>query len=160
MRVIAVFPGKDGGTIREFDNGTVTFTSDADIDTDGSGPLHGDPYAQPDTTLHWGGMALNADVDKYIVVPPIIITSVKGIVMGCKAHVLNLENGKETFAVVGDRGPRKKLGEISVACAKAIGIPWSPISGGTDDHIIKYTIWPGVPAEVDGKKYNLQPYRA
>jgi len=48
----------------------VRFIADADIDADGSGSSHGDPYFQNDTTLHYNGMALNSDVDKFIVVPP------------------------------------------------------------------------------------------
>ena len=93
----------------------------------------------------------------YIVVPPAIRNGVKGVVMGCLAHVTNTLNGKHIAAVVGDIGPRKKIGEISCACASAIGLNPSPISGGVDEHVIEYVIFPGVPAIVNGETYNLQP---
>jgi hypothetical protein len=153
MRIIATI---DGEAISELDDGTVTFRAKAAVDTDGIGPLHGDPDAQKDTSLHLNGKALNADVDRYIVVPPAIIKGVKGIVLGCQAHCKNLKNGMETEAVVGDVGPRTKIGEISVACAKALGIDPSPTSGGTNEHIIHYSVKPGTPATVDGKRYQLQ----
>ena len=156
MRTIAVIEGEE---VREFDDGTVRFKARAMIDTDGFGDLHGDPCAQRNTSLHWRGRALNADEDRYIVVPPAILQGVKGVVLGCQAYAKNIKNGHETECVVGDVGPYKKLGEVSVATAKALGINPSPTSGGTDDHIIEYTLKPGVPAIVNGKRYTLQPYR-
>jgi hypothetical protein len=77
--------------------------------------------------------------------------------MGCDAQVTNTLNGRQTYAVVGDIGPRKKLGEISCACASAIGLNPSPVIGGIDEHVIVYVIWPGKAAVVDGKTYHLQP---
>lgn len=143
--------------IVEHDNGDVVYRAKAAIDTDGSGPLHGDPCAQPDTSLHFQGKALNADVDKYVVVPPAIVHGVRGTVLGCKATVLNTRNGRSSDAVVGDVGPRLKLGEVSVALAKALGINPSPTTGGTTEHVIHYLISPGKPAVVDGRHYTLQP---
>ena len=156
MRTIAVIENEQ---IREFDDGSVRYRAKAAIDTDGAGPLHGDPCAQRDTSLHWQGKALNADEDRYIVAPPAIIQGVKGIVLGCQAYAKNIKNGQETECVVGDIGPHKKLGEISVATAKALGINPSPTSGGTDEHVVEYTLKPGVPANVNGKQYTLQPHR-
>lgn len=150
MRLIANIDGED---ILEDADGMVYFIAKAAVDTDGVGPLHGDPCAQKETSLKPN---LNADLDRYIVVPPAIIHGVKGVVLGCRAHVLNTVNGKETEAVVGDIGPRKKLGEVSVATAEALGLDPSPNHGGTDDHIIQYRIYPGVPAIVEGKIYDLQ----
>ncbi|HEY1769452.1 MAG TPA: hypothetical protein VGG02_04260 [Chthoniobacterales bacterium] len=142
------------------DDGKVTYKSKAAIDADGSGPSHGDPDWQNDTTLHHNGQALNADVDQYIVVPPAIIHGVEPIVLGSQAHVTNTLNGSTCDAVVGDIGPHRKLGEISVATARALGIPSSPLNGGVDDHVIEYVIEPGVPAQVDGVTYQLQPSHA
>jgi len=157
MRTIATIEGQN---VVELNDGTVTYTSKAAIDSDGAGLSHGDPYWQNDTSLHdVDGHPLNADLDKYIVVPPIIPKSVVGIVLGCQAFVTNTINGLDTAAVVGDIGPRKKLGEISIACAKALGINRSPIVGGGDAHVIHYSIKPGVPALVDGKAYDLQRYK-
>lgn len=58
----------------------------------------------------------------FIVVPPMIIGGVAGIVMGCRCVVTNTANGQSVEGVVADGGPEDHLGEISVACAKAIGV--------------------------------------
>lgn len=137
---------------------SILFRANGRVDTDGSGPLHGDPDAQADTTLHFEGKALNADVDKYIVLPPAIIKAVPGIVLGSQALVHNIRNGKQSYAVVGDVGPRHKLGEISNALAIALGLSGNPNTGGTDDFILDFTVWPGHPAVVDGRQYSLQAW--
>jgi len=98
----------------------------------------------------------------FVVVPPMIIKGVAGVVMGCRAVVTNTKNGKSVEAVVADAGPSNKLGEISMACAKAIGVPAGEgtthpaNSGGVDAHIIQYRLFPGVPAVVNGVTYPLQ----
>lgn len=140
-------------------SGALLFTAGAMIDTDGRGPLHGDPDAQADTSLHLDGRALNADIDRYIVLPPEIIVAVPGIVLGCQVFVINALTHQMTRAVVGDVGPRGKLGEMSVACAQAIGIDPSPTTGGESRHVITYHVWPGIPARVEGTVYRLQAYR-
>lgn len=155
MKIIATIEGEN---ITGNDDGSITYKAKLAVDTDGSGPLHGDRCAQRDTSLHLDGKALNADEDRYIVVPPAILLGVQGVVLGCQAHVKNTRNGMETDAVVGDIGPHKKLGEASVATAKALGINPSPTSGGVDEHIVEYTIWPGRAAVVEGKEYHLQPH--
>lgn len=136
------------------EHGPCSVMADADIDVDGSGPSHGDPDYQPDTTLHLNGKPLNADVDKFIVLPKPCINGVKGIVMGCQAHVFY--RGKSSAAVVGDSGPTYKIGEISRALAIALSINPSPTSGGVDDASVRYEWIPGVAAVVDGKAYDLQ----
>jgi hypothetical protein len=151
MRVVAVIENE---SIVELDDKSVHWRAKAAIDSDGVGPHHGDHTAQDETTYKPN---LNADIDKYVVVPPLIRDGVVGVVMGCQAQVTNTLDGRATEAVVGDIGPRKKLGEISCACASAIGLNPSPVSGGIDEHVIKYVIWPGKPAVVDGKTYRLQP---
>lgn len=127
------------------------------VDVDGSGLSHGDPCYQPDTTLHLNGAPLNADLDRYIVVPPQIRNAVMPIVMGCQAQVINTDNGLHTDAVVGDVGPHKKIGEASRAVALALSINPSPVSGGEERHVIRYRIRPGIAAVVLGKAYDLQP---
>ena len=151
MKVIAVIEGEQ---IVEADDNSVRWMAKAAIDSDGVGPHHGDHTAQDETTYK---PDLNADVDRYIVVPPAIRNGVKGVVMGCLAHVTDTRSGRHTAAVVGDVGPRKKIGEISCACASAIGLNPSPVSGGVDEHVIEYVIFPGVPAVVNGTQYHLQP---
>jgi len=135
------------------DDGSVSYTAKADIDSDGTGPHHGDRTAQNDTSLHFECRPLNADVDRYIVVPPQIRNAVAGVVLGCQAHVTF--NGRTVTAVVGDIGPRAKLGEMSIACARALGIPDSPVSGGVASGVT-YRFEPGIPAIVDGKQFLLQ----
>lgn len=143
----------EGEPIIEQDDGRVTYRAKFAVDVDGTGPKYGDPCAQNQTSLRNGGKFLTADVDRYGAVPPAILNGVKGVVLGCRLHCRNLKNGKEAMGVVGDVGPHKKLGEGSRALAIALGINPSPTSGGTDEHVIEWTLWPGVAA--DG--YELQP---
>lgn len=138
------------------DAGRVYYHAKAAVDCDGAGPHYGDPDAQDETSLRQNGHSLNADEDRYIVVPPAIIHGVGPIVLGCGARVTNEENGKSTEAVVGDVGPHLKLGEISRATAIALGINPSPTRGGMDAHHCFYEVFPGTPASVEGKDYTLQ----
>lgn len=139
----------------------IHFTADADIDCDGSGGNPwGDPYFQPDTSLHVDGHALNAEKVPFIVVPPAIIAAVKPVVLGSWARVTYYRTGRQCLAVVGDIGPRSKIGEISVECARRLGMNPSPIDGGEDDFTqVLYEIEPGRPAVIDGITYPLQPWR-
>jgi len=161
-RTIATFTAEGFTAIaRELTpNGTCTVTADMDIDVDGSGNPHGDPYFQPDTTLHYQGKALDSDVDKFIVLPLPCLQRVKGIVLGCQARVVNTRNGKFCDAVVGDVGPSRKIGEASRAVALVLDINPSPISGGVDEAVIRYSWQPGVAALVDGRQYALKPLHA
>lgn len=96
----------------------------------------------------------------FIVVPPMILNGVAQVVLGCRAVVTNSRNGKSTEAVVADTGPRNHLGEISVACAKAIGIPTGTThaanGGGASSPTIEYQLFPGIPAVINGVTYPLQ----
>ncbi len=144
--------------IRLFD-GDVTYKAKAAIDGDGKGSSFGDPDYQSDTSLHLNGEPLDASIDKYIVVPPQIIWGVSAIVLGCQAYALNLNNGMWTPCVVGDEGPADKIGEVSEATAKAVGLNPSPTTGGIESHVIWYHIIPGKAALVDDKNYSLQASR-
>lgn len=97
----------------------------------------------------------------YIVVPPLIIMGVTGIVMGCRCVVMNTRNGRKVVGVVADRGPANHLGEISVACAKALRIPigktYPANGGGAPAPTIKYQLFPGKAAVVRRVRYPLQP---
>lgn len=124
------------------------------------------------TSLHLqardGGRLPNSSPFKYVdsatvpfvVVPPQIIRETPGIVLGCRCVVTNTANGRSTAAVVADVGPRTHLGEISVACAQALGIRTvglHPANGsGAESPSIRYQVFPGVPAEVNGVTYRLQ----
>lgn len=159
MRVLAII---EGYTVTENDDGSVDWLAHARIDNDGRGPAQGDPDHQDDTSLHERGIgdskvALNAQTEAFIVVPPAIIYGVQGIVLGCQAQVWNRLNGKTTMAVVGDIGPSRKIGEMSCKCAVDLGIDPNPNTGGEDRAVIFYRIWPGKPAEANGMIYELQP---
>lgn len=94
---------------------------------------------------------LDSETEPYVVVPPLIIQSVKGVVRGCKARVTWKK--KSVWAVVGDKGPRNKIGEVSISLARALGLHSSPRTGGLDRPEIFYELWPGTPAP----NYELQP---
>jgi len=136
----------------------VEFTADADIDCDGSGGNpDGDPWFQPDTTLHhWDGTALNAYDEPFVVTPPLVVKRTRKIVLGSLAMVCHLRTGAWCYAVVGDVGPTRKAGEVSVACARKLGIDPNPVHGGESDKVVKYTIFVGVAAHVSGVTYQLQ----
>ena len=119
--------------------------------------LYNDPCWQPQTAYYNGGKFLNPVKVRYVVVPPFIINAVEPIVLGSESSVFNTINNIETDAVCGDVGPDDKLGEASCACAQAVGLNPNPNYGGTDSHIIVYTIYVGEPALVDGIRYKLQP---
>ncbi|MFJ2683342.1 hypothetical protein ACIOYV_06335 [Pseudomonas sp. NPDC087342] len=80
----------------------------------------------------------------YIAVPGLIVRLTKGVVIGCRARATY--KGKSVDCVVADTSSDKKVGELSIAAAKALGIASSPRNGGTDDPNILYELWPGVPA--------------
>lgn len=96
----------------------------------------------------------------FIVVPPMIVRGVAGVVMGCRCVVTNTRNGQSVEAVVADGGPSNHLGEISVACAKAIGVPTGTThpanGGGASSPSIQYQLFPGTAAVVNGVTYPLQ----
>ena len=131
----------------------VSYLAKSAIDGDGAGPRHGDPCYQPDTALHVNGHPLNADQDRYIVIPPVVRRRTRGIVLGCRATITHTVTGLKTEAVVGDVGPAAKLGEISIAATRAIGLDPSPTHGGISAHVIYYEIFPGQAAP----GYQIQP---
>src|SRR4029453_10683258 len=90
---VAIFVGYDGRY--------VVFISDLSICNDGSGPKHGDSDYQPQTAYYNKGKYLNADKDRYIVIPPQIRSMVNPVVMGCQARCTNLVTAEWSAAVVG-----------------------------------------------------------
>jgi hypothetical protein len=144
--------------VHQLADGSLTFLAGAMIDDDGSGDPHNDPDFQARTSYRNGGRWLNADKDRYIVLPPEVILAVKPMVLGCRARVTNVKSGLSWYFIVGDVGPHEKIGEMSMSGAKALGIPDSPTSGGTTDAICVYEVWPGLPATLNGFTYALQSY--
>lgn len=145
----------EGHPITLNSDGSITYTAGAMIDGDGSGGnSYGDPDFQDATSLKVNGGSLNAEAEAYIVVPPAILDGVPKPILGSQAFVSF--GSKSIAAVVGDIGPHTKLGEISIACAQALGIPSSPLSGGVASGV-SYRILPGVPAQANWRTYPLQP---
>ena len=97
--------------------------------------------------------AVDATAVAYVVVNPHVRTNAKGIVIGCKA-VLSF-NGNSVDAVAADVSGGGQIGEISIAAAKALGIPSSPRTGGVDSGV-DYSLWPGTPAVINGETYLLE----
>jgi hypothetical protein len=136
------------------------FLSDLDICNDGSGPAHGDQHHQAMTAYYSGGREggkyLNADVDRYIVIPPQIRSKLPGVVMGCRGRVTNMETGVVEEGVVGDIGPDDKTGETAYVLAKRLN-PAIGHNSGDSNKIYLYELWPDLPATIDGFTYKLQP---
>ena len=144
----------------KYGGGYVYFESDLSICNDGSGPAHGDPYHQAMTAYYSGGMEggeyLNADVDKYIVVPPQVRAQLPGVVMGCLGRLTNKETGAWHAAITGEIGPDYTTGEAAYCLAKKVN-PGVSYNCGDDKRIYLYELWPGIPAVVDNFTYELQP---
>jgi hypothetical protein len=122
-------------------NGAVFWKADMDIDCDGqvTGKCNGDtdPWFQDDTAFHQSdGKPLRADTLPYVVVPSassIWKYSGSGIKGGGVVAVIY--NNKVEYAVVGDTGPTKIIGEASYATANALGIDPDPETGGADSGV-------------------------
>ncbi len=136
----------------------IKFIAKMAVDGDGGGGnSEGDTCYRPDTTLHGpDGKPLDARHVRFIVIPPLIRDCIPQILFGSQAWVRDTRNDAWCDAVVGDGGPRDKLGEASIACAVAVGLSGSPLNGGTDRKVIEYVIAAGVPAIQDGTHYRLK----
>ena len=94
---------------------------------------------------------VDAETIPYIVVPPLVVQKTAGVVRGCKARVT--WQGATVDCVVADRGPANRLGELSIAAARALGMNPSPRHGGVESRDVLYELWPGVAAP----GFELQP---
>jgi len=189
-----------GVIVTQNEDGSVTWTSGAEIDADGANGQAGGPFAYryPDddgldwlidagwpneewtdvlysdgnghpltdekgnafskTSLILPGNVANRAVDAwsvpYVVTNPHVQRNAAGVVLGCLATVEY--QGRSISAVVADVGPSGRIGEISVATAKALNIPSSPLSGGVSRFEVSYTLYPGKAAVLAGITYPLQ----
>lgn len=96
---------------------------------------------------------VDANAVDYIVLPGHWRMQAKGVVLGCRAEVYDTKTKKTIAAAVLDFGPKAKIGEASIACARAFGIDPSPKHGGTEEKRFIYTFWPDQPAP----GFELQP---
>jgi hypothetical protein len=189
-----------GVMVTQNEDGSVTWTSGAEIDADGANGQAGGPFAYryPDddgldrladagwpneewtdvlysdgnghpltdgsgnayskTSLILPGNVANRAVDAwsvpYVVTNPHVQRNAAGVVLGCLATVAY--QGRNISAVVADVSPSGRIGEISVATAKALNIPSSPLSGGVSRFEVSYTLYPGKAAVLAGITYPLQ----
>lgn len=102
-------------------------------------------YRHPGMKVDDPAAYLDSETVPYIVVPPMIVQGVSGIVRGSKCRVTY--GNKTVEGVVGDLGPRTKVGEISIEMARQLGIRSNPRNGGIDTPDLYYEIWPGLAAE-------------
>ena len=138
------------------DDNVIRFTADADIDSDGGPNVDNDPYWQPDTTLHHNGLPINAQTVPFAVIPIGVLNKVKGLGLGCKVIVTNALNGRSAVGVLADLGPTFKVGEISPAMARLIGVNPDSVRGGESRNVIRYEVFLDVPAVVNGVTYKLK----
>ena len=101
-------------------------------------------YRHPGKPANDPAAYVDSESVPYIVVPPLVVQATVGVVRGCKARVTR--GGKSIDCVVADRGPSTKIGELSIAAARAVGLPSSPRHGGTDKPEVLYELWPGIAA--------------
>ena len=145
--------------------GIVTDTGEPDgkpVKQNASGPAPGAFVSA--TSYRWPTLAridplayVDAASVPYIVLPSHWRRLAVGVVLGCKATVEDIKTGKVLETGVLDLGPKGKLGEASIACAKFFDVPSSPKHGGTNEERFIYTFFPGVPAVINGVTYQLQP---
>ena len=122
-------------------NGAVFWKADMDVDCDGQRTSKcnedTDPWYQDDTAFHQSdGRPLRADSLPYVVVPSSSsIWNYAGAGIKGGGVVAVIYNNKVEYAVVGDTGPTKIIGEASYATANALGIDPNPETGGADSGV-------------------------
>lgn len=84
---------------------------------------------------------VDSEAIPYIVLPPSLIGSGKAR-LGDFAAVINRKKSKSSFAILADIGPKTKIGEGSIALAKALEVKKDPKKGGAVVDLI-YIVFPG-----------------
>jgi hypothetical protein len=88
---------------------------------------------------------VDAETVPYIVVPPMVVRKTYGVVRGAKARAT--WNGRSVDCVVAELGPHDRIGEMSIAAARELGIPANPRHGGLERAEVLYELWPDVAAQ-------------
>jgi hypothetical protein len=110
---------KGGKVTLKLEGGQLYYESLLDLDTDGSSFNTQDPTGQSDTSLHQpDGKPVDSNAVPFFVLPGGFETQF-GIKLGDIAAVIFKD--KVEFAVFADHGPRKKLGEGSIALHRSLG---------------------------------------
>jgi hypothetical protein len=135
------------------DQSYMTFISNLDVCTDGTGPSHGDDYHLNKTAYT---PSLSADKDYYIVLHPKMRTGVKPVVLGCMGRVTDLRTFAWHWGVWGEVGPADKTGECAIVLAKHLN-PIVSANSGDSAKIYLYECFPGIPAKIGDKQYKLIP---
>jgi hypothetical protein len=108
--------------LAQLPGGEIYFDSALELDTDGwpDGP-GGDPSWQPDTSLRYqNNGSLNSNAVPYFVLPgPKTWYANRGVALGDYAAVIFED--LFAFAVFGDVGPMKKIGEGSIELLRRLG---------------------------------------
>jgi hypothetical protein len=108
--------------VSQFDPASFTASSIAKIDTDGDPSAQGyDPNWNPQTSGHIDGQPVNSAEYAYVVMSQTQMAA-SGAQIGDWAQVTNNATGQTVWARVEDVGPPGGTGEISEACATAVGI--------------------------------------
>ncbi|MEV6547129.1 glycoside hydrolase family 75 protein [Streptomyces sp. NPDC051597] len=122
-------------------NGAVFWKADLDIDCDGQTTAAcnpgTDPWFRGETAFRQSdGRPLNAEKLPYVVVPASSsIWNYASAGMGGGGLVAVIYRDKVEYAVVGDTGPSRIIGEASYATAKALGMNPDPVSGGAESGV-------------------------
>lgn len=121
-------------TITRFSDGTVVFSSKIGVDVDGAPVTRTDRRSASNaggTSPMRGGVTLNAEDDRFIVLPQskggVSFTKDSGLALGSPAVVLHGE--RCSIGIVGDRGPYYRLGEASVRIHEDLGNPQCAVQG-------------------------------
>lgn len=144
-------------------NKALYWTSGMSIDCDGQPGsacnLSTDPYFQPNTAWNQSdGKPLKAEVLPYVVIPLAseLWNYANSGVRGGDLCVMAYRD-KYVFGVVGDLGPKQRIGEASYAAAQAVGVNPNPRTGGVGSGVT-YVVFPGVrvsPIESKAKAVEL-----
>ena len=146
-----------GGPVFLRADGAIEFTADADIDSDGGPNVDDDPCWQAQTSYRYLGRSLNAQIIPYVVIPIGILDLVAPVGLGCAVTCTHTLTGKCGHGILGDLGPSTKDGEISAAMARLLGVNPNSRTGGESRRVIRYEVFIGKPAVLNGITYPLQP---
>jgi hypothetical protein len=156
IRLLPELSLPQGGRTRPF-----VYVSKMTIDTDGAGDAWTrDPAGQPETSLRYPDRSsLDPAQIPYFVLPLGFEGRHPGVRLGDVAAVIY--RGRVAYAIYGDEGPPQKIGEGSIALARALGIDADPVVGGADEGV-EFVVFPGsgdgsplTPAEIKGRAARL-----